>query len=325
MRVMITGAAGFLGAALTRHLLSSGRLLAGLDGPRRISELVLVDRQSVVAPPQSAVSVRTLTGDLADPAFAAKLAAQACDSIFHLAATLTLQAERDPIQAYATNVTPLRNLIEGAVKPPRLVFASSIAVFGGELPEVVDDTVRAEPDTTYGTHKAMVELLLANYSRLGYVDGRALRLPIVLIRSGAASPAVSDRVASIVREPLEGRDVVCGLEPATRIPVASAGAVAEALLRLHDVPAGQLPHARAMNLPALTVSVAEMIASVRRRDGRRTVGAIRYEVDSALQRIVDSWPTTFTSSHALGLGLHADADFDAIIDQYLADTEPTAD
>ncbi|MBV7484562.1 NAD-dependent epimerase/dehydratase family protein [Bordetella sp. BOR01] len=319
MRVMVTGAAGFLGTALTRRLLSSGRLAAGTGGLEPINELVLVDRHPVAAPPQSAVPVRTLAGDLASPAFAAELAQQACDSIFHLAATLTLQAEQDPVQAYATNVAPVRHLIEGAARPPRFVFASSIAVFGGALPDVVDDTVRAEPDTTYGTHKAIVELLLANYSRLGRADARALRLPIVLIRPGAASPAVSDRVAAIVREPLSGRDVVCGLAPDTRIPVASAGAVAEALVRLHDTPAGRLPHARAMNLPALTVSIAEMAASVLRRGGRRAVGAIRYEADAALQRIVDSWPAVFVSNQASTLGLHADADFDAIIDQYLAD------
>ncbi|HYG42546.1 MAG TPA: NAD-dependent epimerase/dehydratase family protein [Bordetella sp.] len=324
MRVMVTGAAGFLGTALTRRLLSSGAVESGAGGLQPISELLLVDRQPVATPPHWGVPVRVLTGDLGKPGFAGELAKCRCDSIFHLAATLTLQAEQDPVQAYATNVAPVRHLIEGAARPPRFVFASSIAVFGGALPEAVDDRVRAEPDTTYGTHKAIVELLLANYSRLGLADGRALRLPIVLIRPGAASPAVSDRVAAIVREPLAGRDVTCGLAPETRIPVASAGAVAEALVRLHDICADRLPHGRAMNLPALTVSVADMAACVRRHGGPR-VGAIRYEADAALQRIVDGWPTAFVSDHASSLGLRADADFDAIVGQYLANATPSAD
>ncbi|MCD0501784.1 NAD-dependent epimerase/dehydratase family protein [Bordetella petrii] len=317
MRVMITGAAGFLGTALTRSLIRAGRL-APAGAPEPISDLLLVDRQPVAVPADAPLPVRTLAGDVADPAFTAKLAAQGCDSIFHLAASLTLQAEQDHEQAYATNVAPVRQLIECAARPPRFVFASSIAVFGGVLPEMVDDSVRAEPDTTYGTHKAMVELLLANYSRLGKADGRALRLPIVLIRPGAASPAVSDRVAAIVREPLAGQDTVVGLAPGTRIPVASADAVAQALLRLHDVPAEQLPHGRAMNLPALTVSIGDMVDSMRRRGAGRPLGQVRYQPDAALQRIVDSWPKGFVSRHAQGLGLRADADFDAIIDQYLA-------
>lgn len=318
MRVMVTGAAGFLGVALTRHLLRVGRLVASTGESRPITELLLVDRQTVTAPGGATVPVRTSRGDLADPDYVGSLAKQGFDSIFHLAASLTLDAEANPEQAYRINVESARLLLENAPRAPRILFASSIAVFGGTLPDVVDDTVRAAPDTTYGTHKAMVELLLANDTRLGRADARVLRLPIVLIRPGAPTPTVSDRVAAIVRDALAGQSVECGLSPQTVIPVASAGAVARALVRLHDVPAARLPHGRAMNLPALSVSVQQMIDSVSRHAEGRRIGTIRYQPDAVLQRIVDSWPKTFVSVHASSLGLAADADFDAIVTQYLA-------
>ncbi|CAM4076739.1 SDR family oxidoreductase [Bordetella tumulicola] len=324
MRVLVTGAAGFLGTRLTLQLLAAGQLTVGEGAPQRITELLLADRQAVTLPPHGGVPVRVVQGDLSDHVFARDLAAQGCDSIFHLAASLTFEAEQDHARAYAINVEAVRHLIEGAARPPRFVFASSIAVFGGALPDIVDDTVRAEPDTTYGTHKAVVELMLANYSRKGAADGRALRLPIVLIRRGVASPVVSDRVAAIVRESLAGNEVVCGLAPDTRIPVASVGAVARALIQLHDAPAASLPHARAMNFPALTVSVADMVDSVPTHVGAAAAGPIRYQADPALQRIVDSWPKVFISKHATSMGLSADADFDAIVRQYLADTPAAA-
>lgn len=317
MRILITGAAGFLGKTLTATLLARGELNDADGKRRRIQELVLVDRVAAAPPAQGSIAVEALTGDLADAGFVNALAARAFDTVFHLAATLTLDAERDSTQAYAINVESLRRLIDATVSRPKVVFASSIAVFGGVLPPVVDDRVRAEPDTAYGTHKAVVELLLADYSRRGKIDGRSLRLPIVLVRDGAPSPAVSDRVAAIVREPLAGRDVECGLAAETRIPVASSQAVVAALIALHDVDASELPHGRAMNLPALTVSIAEMVASVQRHATGRSLGQVHHAPDPGLQRIVDAWPKGFVSDHASRLGLRGDASFDDIVVAYL--------
>lgn len=317
MRVLITGAAGFIGTALQRALIARGSLADAGGTPRRIEELVLADRADVPLAGDAPCRRRVLRGDLAEPGFAAQLAALAPDSVFHLAASLTLEAEADEPRAYRLHVEALRELIAGFGKPPRLVLASSIAVFGGDLPATVGDGLRAEPDTTYGTHKAIAELLLADYSRRGRVDARALRLPIVLIRDGAPSPAVSDRIAAIVREPLAGRDVVCGLHPDTRMPVASAQAVARALIAMHDLPAERLPHDRALNLPSLSITVAEMVAALRRVAGDEAAARVRYEPDPTLQRVVDGWPRAFTSDRASALGLHADADFDAILGAYL--------
>ncbi|NPT42842.1 NAD-dependent epimerase/dehydratase family protein [Paraburkholderia sp. 1N] len=320
MRVLLTGAAGFLGRALTRALLAAEHLTFPGRGDSAITELILVDRVSTPAPvpPDSPIPVRVLTGDLADAGFVDHLASLDSDSIFHLAASLTLDAERDMESGYLINVESLRRLVESSTKPAKFVFASSIAGFGGELPASVDDSLRSEPDTTYGVHKAIAELMVADYSRKGRIDGRALRLPIVLIRDGAPTPAVSDRIAAIVREPLRGRDVVSPLALGTRLPVASSQAVAAALIALHNLPADVLPHGRVMNLPALTVSVADMVAAVERRRSGAAVGRIRFDVDSELQRIVDSWPKEFTSANAVRLGLCADANFESIVESYLA-------
>ena len=332
MRVLVTGAAGFLGRRLARALLSRGRL-AGQDGmPRAISDLVLVDRTPLDVPTPCAFPIRTMVGDLAQPHFVDELARTDFDTLFHLAATLTLEAERDPGLAFAANVEPLRRLsVAGRATKPKIVFTSSIAVFGGALPAIVDDAVRPAPTTTYGAHKAIVELLLADATRQGRIDGRALRLPIVVTRPGAPVPAVSDQVAAILREPLAGRDYDCPFRSDTRLCLASAGAVVRALLSLHDVPAERLAPTRAMNLPALnlpalSVTVAEMVAAVKMAAPGRC-GRVRFTPDASVQAIVDGWPQRFESEAARGLGLRADTDLAALIadhleDRGIADAEP---
>ncbi|MDP3548207.1 MAG: NAD-dependent epimerase/dehydratase family protein [Phreatobacter sp.] len=321
MRVLVTGAGGFLGRRLVAALLRQGTL--PVDGEARpIGELVLTDRgaMAAVAPPAT-IRVRTEQGDLADPAWCAGLAAGGFDAIFHLAAMLTLDAERDPEAAYATHVAPVHRLVAGPGRP-RLVFASSIAVFGGPLPDVVTEAVPPCPQTTYGTHKAMIEFMLADASRHGAVDARSLRLPIVLVRAGAPTPTVSDAVAALVREPLAGRETVCPLLPDTLLPVISAGAVVRALLALHAVPEAALPPGRAVNLPALSVTPAEMVAAVGRQAGPAAAARVRFAPDPALQAIVDGWPRRFISAHAARLGLAPDADFDAIVADHI---DPSAE
>jgi D-erythronate 2-dehydrogenase len=319
MRVLITGAAGFLGRALAQKLSRIGTLV-GKDGvPASIEELVLADRVPSDALTEPIPRIVDVRGDLSDAKFVSSFGETCFDSIFHLAASLTLDAERNPDKAFEINVDAVRRLIAATcTHTPRIVFPSSIAVFGGPLPDRVDDGFRPTPTTTYGTHKAIVELLLADASRHGQIDARTLRLPIVLIRPGAPTPTVSDRAAAIVREPLAGRDVLCPLAPETRIPVASASAVARALIALHDVPVSSLPLNRVLNLPALTVTVAEMIEAVEfRRRKTGGIGRISFEPDPVLQRIVDGWPKHFVSAHASHLGLQSDPNFDAIVSEYL--------
>jgi len=319
MRVLITGAAGFLGRRLTAALIARGELAASDGTVRAISSLCLAD--IVEAPvPDAPFPVDTAVGDLSDTSFASALASGGFDSIFHLAALLTIDAERDPGHAYRVNTGALITLLERAERRPKLVFASSIAVFGGALPDTVDDAHVQEPTTTYGVHKAINELLIADYSRHGHIDGRALRLPIVLTRPGATLPIVSDKVAAILREPLEGRGLAVPFAAETPIPIVSVGAVVSGLIRLHDVPAARLPQKRAFNLPALTVTPADMCGALSRRGV--SVSGLTFRPDPAVQAIVDGWPSHFVSAVAGPLGIGGDRDLDAVIDDYLAHRAP---
>ncbi len=311
MRVLITGARGFIGRALTRALLQQG----GAD-------IVALD----VVPPDGARDTRVtdLTGDAADGALLRELFGSPFDLVFALGATLTQEAEADFARGLQVNVMGMLQLIDACrqqPRPPRLVFTSSIAAFGGALPEMVDDAVARTPLTSYGTHKAVVELLLNDASRKGFVDARALRLPIVLTRPGPPVASVSDRIASLIREPLRGADAVCPLAPDTRMVVSSVQAVARALLRLADVPAAVLGPFRALNLPSLSVRVVELVdavVAVPKRRGQVTVlGCTRWQPDVALQAIVEQWPQRFDSARARSLGLAGSASLDALIDDHL--------
>ena len=314
MRVLVTGAAGFLGRRLTKGLIEKGRLTDRAGRTAEITELVLADIAAFEAPRAPGLKIATAIGDMADAAFVRDLAAGGFNSIFHLASYLTLQAEEDAALSYQVNVESLRGLLNGVAGCPTLIFPSSIAIFGHGLPETVTDDIQPLPATTYGSHKAINELLIADYSRRGRVDGRSLRLPIVVTRPGASLPIVSDRVAAIVREPLSGRNVTVPLDPQTPVPLSSAGAVARSLIRMHEFPEVELPPKRAFNLPSLTATLEELAAAVRNRGG---TGEVDYDPDPATQAIVEGWPTRFVSDRATRIGIGADRDLDALISDYL--------
>jgi nucleoside-diphosphate-sugar epimerase len=325
MRILITGAGGFVGRTLLKALLAKPAL-AGRGGAARaesITEIILTDiSEAALAglPDDPRLAIRA--GNIADDAFRRTLLAPPVDTIFHFAATLTTDAEHNFERGLETNVLSLIRLLDdcrAGDNCTRFLYPSSIAAFGGPLPGTIGDHVAQTPQTSYGTAKSIAELLINDYSRHGFINGRILRLPVVLIRTGAPSPSVSDKVAAIVREPLHGRDVVCGLAPGTLIPVASARSVAEALIRLHDVPADRFGHTRAMNLPSLTVSVTDMIASLEGFDHPGPRGRILWERDEQVQGIVDSWPRYFISEEASRLGLQADASFTDILRAYVED------
>lgn len=313
-RVVITGAAGFLGRRLTRAIAGRGTLGDRHGRQEKVTRLTLVDVVDMAPPSCPGITVEVIKGDLADQGFVDRLGGIGFDSLFHLASLLTFRAEEAPDLAYAVNVSALRHLIEAAADRPKVIFTSSIAVFGGEATGIVGDEVAPVPQTTYGSHKAINELLIADASRRGCVDGRSLRLPIVLTRPGVPQAAVADRIASIIREPLNGIDVAAPLDPTTRLPLCSAGAVVRALLTLHDIPAADLPARRAFNLPSLSVGAAELADAVQRRGA---TGAITFAPDARLQAIVDGWPKQLVSAKARALGLAADDDIDALIGDYL--------
>lgn len=321
MRILVLGAAGFIGSHLAQTLCRRSGLRLPDGSMQSISEMVLADHRTIArAPdPASGMSIRAVQGDICDPGFIEALFAAEVDAVFHLAATLTLDAEMDFAHGLEVNVHALMRLLEQCRKQsraPAFVFASSISTYGGNLPDTVDDHVAQTPQTSYGTHKAIAELLINDYSRRGFIDGRVLRLPVVLTHPGPPSASVSDRIAALIREPLNGRNAVCQLEPHTRFPVASARCVADSLIELHDLPASAFGATRAMNLPSLTVTPLEIEAAVKRCAGTGSAGRIDWQSDRQMQDIVEGWPRAFTSELALQLGINGDRSIDAIVAAY---------
>ncbi|MET0876038.1 MAG: NAD-dependent epimerase/dehydratase family protein [Tardiphaga sp.] len=315
MRILITGAGGFIGKTLLRTLLQDGKL-AGRDGePQQIEEILLLDTH---LPPATDPRLKRLQADLAAPDVLRQIAGWKPDSVFHLAAVLTSAAEQDPVRALAVNVSALAELIDAIgdrSAPPRLIFPSSIAVFGGLLPDNVDDDHLQRPQTSYGTHKAIAELMLADATRHGVIDARALRLPVVLVHPGPPTNSVSDRIAAMVRDSAAGKPAVCPLRPDTKVPVVSVQTVARNLITLHDAAPERLRGKRALNQPALTVSMTDIADALARV--LDTSPEIGFAPDAELKKIVDGWPKGFISTRAPSVGVVGDKSFDEIVARYL--------
>jgi nucleoside-diphosphate-sugar epimerase len=310
MKVLITGGAGFLGKRL------AARLLDRTD----IDEIVLVD----VAPAEGFVDprVRTVAGDIADSKLMESLVDAGTAGIFHLAAVLSGQAEVDFDLGMRINLDASRMLLDLCRKRghrPRVVFTSSVAVYGGDLPDVVPDDLALRPASSYGTQKAFCELLLADYSRRGFVDGRVLRLPTVSVRPGLPNKAASSFASGVIREPLNGEDAVCPVAPGTRLWLLSPRRAVDCLVHGFDLDADALGRQRAVNLPGITVTAGEMVESLRRVAGEEVASRVRWERDAAIERIVGSWPGAWNTARAEALGFKGDANFEQIVRAYIAD------
>ncbi len=319
MRVVVTGAAGFVGQRLTSRLLA----IKELDG-QPISELILVDRVPIAPPAGADIPVRSVAADLMDDAVRAELFRERIDGIFHLAATLTADAERDFARGMAVNINGFIDLLErcrlqGGV---RLVFSSSNAAFGGPLPEVVPDEIQQRPQTSYGVQKVIAELLLDDYTRRGFVDGRGLRLPVVLLRPATASKTVSSAISAIVCEPLHGRPAVSPFPPTTKLPVASATAVANALIRVFNMPSAALGPVRTINICALSVTIGDMVAALERRIGAKARELVVWRVDQQLATMIGSMASGMSSIRGAAEHVVADVNFDEIIEDYLRHLPP---
>ncbi len=321
MRIVITGGCGFLGRRVAIRLLEKG---CGL-GP--VDELVLFDN----APPASALPedkrLTLVTGDIADPDTVARLIAApdsdgGTDAVFHLAAVVSGQAEADTDLGYRVNLDGTRAVLDACRalgSSPRLVFASSLAVYGGALPPVVGDDTALQPQSSYGTQKAIGELLVNDYSRKGYVDGRVLRLPTVVVRPGLPNRAASTFASSMIREPLTGRDAVCPVSPDTVMALASPRRIVEGLVRALDLPGDAFGASRSLQLPGFSVAVGDMAAALRQAGGAAAHARIRWEPDPAIQAIISSWPRALASPRAEALGFGRDSGIDEVIQAFIED------
>jgi nucleoside-diphosphate-sugar epimerase len=289
-----------------------------------ISQLSLVD---VVEPTRTggeAFPVEATAVDIAEAGVAEKLVSSRPDVVFHLAAVLSGEAEADLEKGYRVNLDGTRLLLEavrrvGAEYRPRVVFASSIAVFGAPFPEVIGDDYCTTPLTSYGTQKAIGELLLADYSRRGFLDGVGVRLPTICVRPGLPNRAASGFFSSIIREPLNGEDAVLPVPDEVRHWFASPRAAVDFLVHAAAIESAALGDRRCLTMPGVSETVAGQIAALRDVGGDDAVRRIRREPDETIMRIVAGWPGNFDARRALELGFRADASFEEIIRVYVED------
>ncbi len=325
MRVLVTGVGGFIGRRLLKALLDEPALKRDDGRAEQIGEFVLTSRSGHSLKDLADPRIQVEIGDIADPSFITHLFEKRIDSIFHLAATLTAEAEDNFEYGLKANILGMIELLEqcrNQENRPRLVFAGSMAAFGGNLPESVDDRVGHTPQTSYGTGKAIAELLINDYSRHGFIDGRALRMPIVIIRPDPSDVSIADRVGAVLREPLLGRDVVCPLSPETCVPIVSVRNAALSLVRLHEIPGDRFGHTRAMNMPALTVPLSELADVVESSEFPGQRGKVSWDVEEEIQAIVSGWPSAIVAEEALRLGLKPDANVTNILRSFVEDYEP---
>ncbi len=330
MDILIIGAAGMVGRKLAERLSRDGQL-----GGSALGKLVLADVIEPLAVPSAGsassassadLPIETMTIDLSEPGAVTTLLEHRCDVIFHLAAIVSGEAESDRHKGYRINLDGTRALFDGIAAlheqdgyTPRVVFTSSLAVFGAPLPDAIGDDFLCSPLTSYGTQKAMGELLLADYTRRGLLDGIGLRLPTVCIRPGKPNLAASGFFSGILREPINGRRAVLPVGDEVRHWFASPRAAVEFLLHASTLPGKRIGPRRNLNLPGLSATVGEQIAALERVVGADAVKLIERKPDPVVASIIAGWPESFDPQRAIQLGFVVESSFDEIIQVYLDD------
>jgi nucleoside-diphosphate-sugar epimerase len=314
MKILITGGGGFIGS----------RLALALKARDPAAQVTLLD---MAFPPGVEKQFTCISGDVAAPKVIAKALGSDTDAIFHLAAVVSGGAEADFELGYHVNLDGTRGLLEAArklAKPPRFVYASSVAAFGGELPDVLDDFTTPAPQTSYGTQKVIGEYLVADFTRKGFVDGRSMRLPTIVVRPGKPNLAASSFASGIIREPLAGVEAICPVPPTTGVWLLSPRRVVEAFLHAHDIASEVWPTTRVVNLPGITLSVREMIDAMGRVAGAEAMKRVKFRPDAHIQAIVETWPVRFRTERATEMGFKADGDFESIVRDHVANEKARA-
>jgi len=320
LHILIFGAGGMIGRKLTQRLIRDGRL-----GNREIAKLTLHDVVRPPLPPGAGMPVDTVGSDFAEPGSAAKLVASRPDVIFCLAAIVSGEAEENFDKGYRINLDGTRLLIDairavGDGYKPRLVFSSSIAVFGAPFPDAIGDEFFNTPLTSYGTQKAICELLIADYTRKGFLDGVGIRLPTICVRPGKPNKAASGFFSNIIREPLSGHDAALPVSEDVRHWHASPRSAVDFLIHAATIDSAVLGPRRNLSMPGLSVTVGEQIAALTRVAGPMVAGRIRREPDPAIISIVAGWPRNFDTRRALELGFKAaEKTFDDIVRIHIQD------
>lgn len=327
MKLLITGGAGFVGARLARTLLQRGTL----DG-RAITRIVLADQAPGPADLLADARVEARVGPLL--AHCEALRDEAVDGVFHLASAVSGECEADFDLGLRSNLDSTRALLDalrarvnGGATPAKLVFSSSVAVFGPDdavpMPPIVTDTTLPAPQTSYGIQKLICEHLVADYTRKGYIDGRSARLMTVTVRPGRPNGAASSFFSGIIREPLAGVESICPVSPEVSHPVSSPQRTVEGLIAVYEASRAAYGGRLALNLPALNVTVAQMLAALEDVAGPAVRERVRFERDERIAGIVANWPTGARADRAAALGLKPEASFADIIRQYIADCTGT--
>jgi nucleoside-diphosphate-sugar epimerase len=317
MNVLVIGAAGMVGRKFCEELAKRSSI-----GNKPVDQLTMADTITPVAPIGAPFSVRTLSADISDATVAESLVTDRPDMIYHLAAIVSGEAEADFDKGYQVNLNGTRQLFDAVRQAgyrPRVVFTSSIAVFGTPFPETIPDDFAPRPLTSYGTQKAIGELLLADFSRRGFFDGIAIRLPTICVRPGRPNKAASGFFSGIIREPLKGEAAVLPVTDDVRHWFASPRAAVNFLFNAGAIDSTQLGSNRTLNLPGVSTTVGEMIAALERVAGAECVKLIRREPDPTIQKFVDGWPRRLDAARAEALGFKAETSFEEIIRNHIED------
>lgn len=322
MNILITGGTGFIGKQIASKILELGSITFDGESAKKVEKIILFDAfQGEDVPQDSRVEV--VTGDITNKQTVQEIVKNV-DVVWHLAAVVSSAAEADFDLGMNVNLYGLLNILDvirSQNTQPRFIFASGCAVFGGDLPEIVTDKTVVTPKSSYGMQKAIGELLVADYSRKGFVDGRVLRLPTIVVRPGKPNKAASTFFSSIIREPLKGETAVCPVAENTPVFITSPRKCVDSMIKAATLSPQKLGNERIIPLPGLTVTVKEMLSALEKVAGKEAVNLVQWEEDATIQRIVQSWPTQVEAEYANSLGFEADQSFEDIIQAHIEDTK----